>query len=193
MVSRICKICEEDKPFNEFPKGNPRSKDGIKPLCKLCYAKTRKSRAGCPKQREHTKKYYQENKVDILAKQKNPRRKAKNAERYLRDKERIRRHHEEYRKTPRGRMLRAAAENRRRSSKLKATPSWLSTAYLKEVEYMYWLCSDLNMVTECRYHVDHIVPLKGKTVCGLHVPWNLQVLPEDINLKKNNKLLEDSF
>ena len=193
MASRVCKICEVDKPFNEFPKGSPRSKDGIKPLCKLCYAKTRKSRAGCPKQKEYTKKYYQENKVDILVKQKNPRRKAKNAERYLRDKKRIRRHHEEYRKTPRGRMLRATAENRRRASKLKATPNWLSTDYLKEIEYMYWLCSDLNMVTECKYHVDHIVPLKGKTVCGLHVPWNLQVLPEDINLKKNNKLLEDSF
>jgi hypothetical protein len=73
-----------------------------------------------------------------------------------------------------------------RACKIQATPDWLGKEYLDDIKEFYWLAKDLQTITGELYHVDHIVPLQGETVCGLHVPWNLQVLPADINLSKGN-------
>ena len=64
--------------------------------------------------------------------------------------------------------------------------SRLSKAYRKQILEIYKHASDCSIVTGEPYQVDHIVPIKHKRVCGLHVPWNLQVLPADINYKKRN-------
>jgi hypothetical protein len=75
----------------------------------------------------------------------------------------------------------------RRESVRQATPSWLSEVQKDEINQMHWLARDLEITSGGTYQVDHIVPLRGKNVCGLHVPWNLQILPSDINLSKGNR------
>ena len=69
----------------------------------------------------------------------------------------------------------------RKATKLRATPSWLTTEQLNEIKQIYINCPK-------GMQVDHIVPLKGKEVNGLHVPWNLQYLTPKENSKKRNHL-----
>lgn len=81
-----------------------------------------------------------------------------------------------------------AKENERRARKLQATPAWLSQDHLWVMKEVYSLSSLRSKLTGVEHHVDHIVPLKGKEVSGLHVPWNLQVITATENQMKNNKL-----
>ena len=72
----------------------------------------------------------------------------------------------------------------RRARKINATPQWADRKLIKRV---YAQARLAEAVTGWPHHVDHIVPLQGKNVCGLHVPWNVQVLPYEENLEKSNK------
>lgn len=73
------------------------------------------------------------------------------------------------------------ASNKRRAAKLQAMPLWLNNEQLEEIRTIY-AYAKVNQLD-----VDHIVPLQGKTVCGLHVPWNLEAIPKPINMSKGNR------
>ncbi len=77
--------------------------------------------------------------------------------------------------------------NLRRSRKLNATPYWITVSQKQEILEKYTQAKRLTMMTGILYHVDHIEPLKGKYVCGLHVPWNLQLLSYEENAEKGNR------
>lgn len=74
-----------------------------------------------------------------------------------------------------------------RAAQLRAMPSWLNAAHIAEIDGYYQYISIFT-----GFHVDHIVPLQGKNVCGLHVPWNLQILPAVENMRKGNRFKEVS-
>lgn len=78
-----------------------------------------------------------------------------------------------------------ATNAKRRAFKKNACPKWLTKIHLQEIENFYLVARDAQLITGEGYHVDHIIPLMGPNVSGLHVPWNLQVLPSDINMIKN--------
>lgn len=72
-----------------------------------------------------------------------------------------------------------------------ATPKWLQEYHYNAIKQIYKNCKLLNKITKLKYSVDHVIPLAGKNVCGLHVPWNLQIITKSQNSKKGNKLLND--
>jgi 5-methylcytosine-specific restriction endonuclease McrA len=77
---------------------------------------------------------------------------------------------------------------KRRALKLRATPSWLTQEHLDQIQALYAEAARLTRETGIPHEVDHIIPLKGKTVCGLHVPENLQILTKAENQSKGNRL-----
>ena len=79
----------------------------------------------------------------------------------------------------------------RHLAKSKATPTWLTDTHRALIREVYETAQRLSVETGIKHHVDHIVPIKGATVCGLHVPWNLRAIPYDENVRKKNKLIQE--
>jgi 5-methylcytosine-specific restriction endonuclease McrA len=71
------------------------------------------------------------------------------------------------------------------AAKLNACPSWVDEQSLQAV---YAEAARLTRETGIKHDVDHIDPLQSKTVCGLHVPWNMQILTRSENARKGNRL-----
>ena len=85
--------------------------------------------------------------------------------------------------------VRADTKARRRKHRL-ATPIWLTQQQKSEIRQLYQIAITMTKTTGEQYVVDHIVPLRSEVVCGLHVPWNLRVIPRQENLLKSNKLID---
>jgi len=161
-----CRDCGSIKPTTEYYK-HLNTSDRLRHECKQCIKDRKKEWYEANKERafETHKKYWSKRpeRLKVLRKERKQREYAK--------------HHEKYK-------MRAKISARRL---IRATPPWLNEEHRVLIKAIYEHARDCEVISGFKYHVDHEVPIKGKNVCGLHVPWNLQVLPQDINDSKGNK------
>lgn len=75
----------------------------------------------------------------------------------------------------------------RKAARLQRTPAWLTEFDKLKIECYYSIAAMLTRVNNEQWEVDHVLPLRGKTVSGLHVPNNLQVLRKIENMRKGNR------
>ena len=114
----------------------------------------------------------------------------KRRECYAVNKEHYRNYSNSWARNNRDKM--SVKESRRKERTKKATPPWLTKEHFNQMTAMYWLAKLQYELTDTKYHVDHIVPLLGKTVCGLNVPWNMQILEAKENIRKSNKFMDNN-
>lgn len=193
-----CTKCKIEKELDQFNKRSS-SKDGRRASCRSCdleYVNSRKAakreydKARYKEKSDHIKMlsadYYSKNKEKVNIK--NKKWQKENKKRFdeyqktykLENKEKELIKKREYWKTPRGRFINKNKSAKRRAAKLNATLE----GYDIEIKEIYKNCPE-------GYHVDHIMPLVNSNLCGLHVPWNLQYLPAEENLKKGNRIVND--
>lgn len=159
---KTCKDCNREKNLSDFYKAKT-SKDGHHSYCKICHNIRSKDKyyEKYDENRARLSKYYEDN--------------------HEKEKAARREHYQKNKSTYLFNFY-------KREERLKeATPNWLTHLMLSEIKQLYKQRQELSELTGIEYHVDHIVPLQGENVCGLHVPWNLQVITAEENLKKSNK------
>lgn len=178
VITKFCNTCKTSKEFHLFSK-NSKGKYGLSSCCKDCY-----------------KIYYKLRKkeIDYASKIRSAKWRIKNKEKhraysidyYKKNTEKIKAKSALYQpiwrsKNP-GKSL--ALIRKYQISKINACLPWVN---MQDIEEIYKKASEIRKKGN-DVHVDHIVPLRGKTVCGLHVPWNLRIIPAKDNMKKNAKM-----
>lgn len=178
-----CSSCQQQKPITEFYSDKSKS-DGVRSNCKDCHnntVKIRNSRSDVAKnnllyrsawevanqdQRKEYKKTWYKNDKSL-----NPKKYSIKYKKYfINNKGKI-----------------TAKTRKRELEKMRRTPMWLNAVENAEIETAYLWSSALRKVG-VNSHVDHILPLQGKSVSGLHVPSNLQVVHASYNLSKGNEI-----
>lgn len=183
-----CACCKETKSYSEFTKHKQKA-DGYYTYCKQCkkikdkesYEKHKEARyastvewkkKNIEKVREYKKKWNKNNKKYF-------------ADWNLTNIDHVRAERRKWKKANKAKIN--AATRKRQATQLQRTPAWLRQHDYKVMESKYAIAAWLSAVVGIDYHVDHIIPLRGKTVSGLHVPDNLSVIRAKDNLEKSNK------
>lgn len=196
-MQKHCTKCKVEKALDAF---SPKlaARDGRASHCKSCQSVYARARAKVPGQAEKraawAASWYEKNAEDERAKaraqyQQNAEIiRAQSIQRHRDNPERSKANTAAWRKANADRVNSLNA--RRRAAFVLAQPAWATQFFIDEA---YDLARRRDEATGFKWHVDHIVPLQGKTVCGLHVESNLQVIPATVNLKKHNTAWPDMW
>lgn len=216
MVSRVCVKCNVNKPALEFSK-NSCSSTGYSTSCRACCSAIKKNLYSENKEKysELSKSYYQKNATRLKEYQaqykienrelvlerkrvygykvrKTKEWKDKHSEKRriqakdwrARNLERVRQYNKKYKKE--NTDLCVAIANRRTAGK-RSSAIRLSSEENTRFLDLYKKAKSMNKEKPRSYNVDHIIPLKHPNICGLHVPWNAQILTQEENFSKRNK------
>lgn len=196
-----CNKCGVDKPLDQYSK-NKNHQDGHQHFCKECFkvyreankkalAAQKASYYSANKQAvsQRSALRYQREREKLLdqtakwAKDNADKRQVAAKRRYAQNRDVALKHSKEYYQKNKSTVYTKTA--RRRAARISRTPVWADQVAIKSY---YDVCSFFNELNGyIKYHVDHIVPLQGKNVSGLHVHHNLRVILATENLSKNNR------
>jgi len=176
--NKRCAKCEQTKPQEMFSR-NRTAPDGREHYCKECkkrqVGKWQERNPDYQKQwyaekgREYARQYYHENKEAIRSTN-------RIANKDWREKNRSRKDVQEKRN---------AYNAERNKAKKDRTPPWLTREQKKLIRSFEVEARRLTDETGILHHVDHIAPTLGANISGLHVPWNLQIITAEDNVKKS--------
>lgn len=182
-LQKHCCKCKQTKEVSLFY-ANPRTKDGRNSFCIVCHkadnvARKAKNRADAEFKAAELayKKQYRERTVEERAA-------------YIQQWRELNREHvanysKVYRDENKARYNYLC--QKRKIDLMNRTPKWLTDDDLWLIEQAYELAELRRQMTGVEWHVDHIIPLRGKIVSGLHVPLNLRVVTWKENQQKTNK------
>ena len=167
---KTCNKCQTDKLEAEFYKKNS-AKDGLFWWCKVChkeYVKSKYAQAYA----NPTFKAHEQIRVKQFYVANPDKKKASDKQYAANNKSKI-----------------SANVRKYQYAKLDRTPNWLDVDDIWMMEQAYELAELRTKMFGFKWHVDHIIPLQGRLVSGLHVPHNLQILPAAENHRKSNQFL----
>lgn|SRR5574340_594690 len=191
---KLCKLCNTNLPLTDFHR-HKATKDGRNSYCKSCmkdyktkYDKEHQDR-NAEYRKEYNKKNVEKHKQDWQVRYSNP----KYREYHLNKNKKWREDQTDLYKNSQLNWRKANPEKLaeyssfHRSNRKKAVPSWFSDWDKFVIQEAHKLRHLRFKHTGIRWELDHIIPISGKKVCGLHIADNLQVIPSSENKRKLNK------
>ena len=160
-----CSKCKIDKPLFEFGI-HKQNKDGLQYYCKVC------------------RKNVCATSFKNISEEQKQKRVSQTLAWRLKNKEFIANYNKLYKSINRPKMT--SIQRKRELSKINRTPDWLTDFDYLKMDCIYQVAAMRTRESGEKWNVDHIIPLQGKIVSGLHVPSNLRIIPASENMRKNN-------